>query len=79
MAKTKANHIDKQIGSKLEFHRKLRSKKREWLAKKIGVTFQQIRNYEIGRTKITASCLFVMSNLLKFDIANFFPNDKLEK
>lgn len=75
---TKANKIDQQIGAKIELHRKLRSKTRNWLGEKIKRSYQQVQNYETGNHRVAASCLYLIASVLKYPINNFFP-DKNEK
>lgn len=71
---SKPTEIDQKIGQKIEFHRKLRSKTRNWLASKLGVSYHQIQNYEVGRNRVSASSLYSIAESLKFPINNFFPN-----
>lgn len=75
---TKATKLDKEIGEKIELHRKLKRKTRHWLGDQIKRSYQQIQNYEIGKHRVAASCLYAISKALKTPIINFFPdkNDK---
>ncbi len=75
---TKATKLDKEIGKKIELHRKLKSKTRHWLGEKIARSYQQVQNYETGKHRVAASCLYAIANALKYPINNFFP-DKNEK
>jgi len=76
---TKATKLDQEIGEKIQIHRKLRNKPIDFLAKKLGRSYQQIQNYESGKHRIASSSLFVAAQALKFPIANFFPNGKVGK
>lgn len=73
---SKANKIDKEIGAKIELHRKLRSKTRNWLGEKIDRSYQQVQNYETGKHRVAASCLHLISKVLNYPISNFFPDKK---
>jgi transcriptional regulator with XRE-family HTH domain len=72
MAKT--SKIDKEIGAKIELHRKLRSKTRQELGDKIKRSYQQIQNYETGSNKVAASMLYLISKALKYPVDKFFPD-----
>lgn len=73
---TKATEIDKEIGAKIELHRKCRKKKSNWLAKKIDVSPAQVHYYESGENRISASRLYEISKILRFPISKFFPSKK---
>lgn len=75
---TKATKIDKEIGAKIELHRLIKHKSRHWLGDKIKKSYQQIQNYEIGKHRVAASCLYHIAKALKTPIDKFFP-DKGEK
>lgn len=70
---TKATKIDKEIGEKIELHRKLRRKTRIELGEKIKKSYQTIQNYEEGRYRVAASCLYAIAKALKTPIDKFFP------
>jgi len=74
--KNKASKTDRQIGTKIEIHRKLRNKSRHWLGEKVKKSYQQIQNYEIGKHKVAASCLYAIAKALKYPVDNFFPESK---
>ena len=69
----KANKIDKIIGENIEVQRKIAKKTRQHLGNKLGISYQQIQNYETGKHRVTASSLFEIANFLKVSILNFFP------
>jgi len=73
---SKATKTDKEIGAKIELHRKLRSKTRAELGEKIKKSYQTVQNYEEGRYRVAASCLYAISKALKYPIDRFFPSDK---
>ena len=70
----KATKLDQEIGEKIEIYRKIRRKSRHWLAEKLNLSYQQIQNYETGKHRVAASCLYVIANVLKTPINNFFPD-----
>lgn len=69
----KPTKLDKQIGEQVEVQRKIKRKNREWLAAKLGLSSQQIQNYEVGRQRIQASRLWQISKALCVEIKEFFP------
>ena len=70
---TKTKKIDKQIGEAIELQRKIAKKTRKNLAEKLGLSYQQIQNYESGKHRASASCLYLIANFFKVSINNFFP------
>ena len=75
---TKATRLDQEIGEKIELYRKINRKSRYWLADKLNLSYQQVQNYEIGRHRVAASCLYTIAKFLKTPINNFFPDKKSE-
>ena len=69
----KTKKIDKQIGEAIELQRKIAKKTRKNLAQKLGLSYQQIQNYETGKHRISASALYLIANFFKVSINNFFP------
>ena len=65
------NPIDVYIGQRIRVRRQLLGLSQEALAKKIGLTFQQVPKYERGMTRIGASRLWDMMQVLGVD-ANYF-------
>ncbi|WP_420801867.1 helix-turn-helix domain-containing protein [Sinorhizobium fredii] len=43
------------------------------LAKALGVTYQQVQKYENGRTRVSASRLQAIANVLEVPLTFFFP------
>jgi transcriptional regulator with XRE-family HTH domain len=70
---SKANKIDQEIGEKIELERKIKRKTRKWLAQRINRSYQQVQNYESGKHRVAASCLFLIASVLKVSIEKFFP------
>ena len=68
--------LDKEIGRRLRVARKLRGKSVVWLSKQIGVSYQQVLKYEKGKNRISASLLFVLSDILEIDPCRFYKGLK---
>lgn len=75
----KANKLDKEIGEQIQIYRKLKNKTQHWLAKKLELSYQQVQNYERGKHRVSASCLFKIATILKTPIINFFPVENAKK
>jgi transcriptional regulator with XRE-family HTH domain len=69
----------KEIGEKLKEFRKLKSLTQEQLAEKTGVTFQQIQQYENGKTRMNTDKLQAVALALSLPVAAFFGEGDLEK
>lgn len=70
---TKATKLDQVIGEKIRINRIIRKRSRLWLGEKLEISEQQIRYYEIGKHRVSASCLYSIANFLKTSINEFFP------
>ena len=68
--------IDVHVGSMIRAIRKERGISQETLAEALGVTFQQIQKYELGRNRISASKMFAASELLAVSPGAFFEGIK---
>jgi transcriptional regulator with XRE-family HTH domain len=64
--------IDDYIGRKLRIARIVRNLSQDELAKKVGITFQQIQKYEKGLNRISASRLYWFIKILGVDFDFFF-------
>ncbi len=74
--------VDVHVGRKLKQIRTLRRMSQTDVARKLGLSFQQIQKYEIGSNRIAASRLFELSKILDVPISFFFegfPSAKLEE
>jgi transcriptional regulator with XRE-family HTH domain len=60
------------IGKNIRLERKLARCSQSAVGKAIGVTFQQIQKYELGRNGITAARLFELATYLNVPITRFF-------
>ena len=64
--------VDQHVGLKFKKARVLRSLSQTDVAKKVGLSFQQIQKYETGANRISASKLFEFARLLNVPPAFFF-------
>jgi transcriptional regulator with XRE-family HTH domain len=58
------NELDLLLGQRVRARRIVLGLSREQLASKLGVTFQQVRKYEMGQNRIAASRLCQISSVL---------------
>ncbi len=74
MKKTKSKLlIDEYIGSRIREGRLSLNMSQEQLAQALGVSSQQIQNYEKGVNGVSAVCLFDISKLLNISLSSMFP------
>ena len=64
--------VDVHVGKKLKELRLLRGMTQTEVADGLGISFQQVQKYELGRNRISASKLFEASQILAVDPAVFF-------
>lgn len=69
-----ANPVDVYVGHRILIRRKLLALSQESLAKKLGLTFQQVQKYEKGSNRISASRLWDLSQILHVDVNYFFQD-----
>jgi transcriptional regulator with XRE-family HTH domain len=73
MKQRKSRHpTDVYVGSRLRMRRMMLSMSQEKLGEALGLTFQQVRKYEKGRTRVGASRLEHMPHLLQVPVLFFF-------
>ena len=72
MASKDPSNIDKHIDYKLKLRLVDFGMGQEALGEKVGLSFQQIQNYEKGANRISASRLFELTRILEVDIYYFF-------
>ncbi len=66
------NEVDYHIGQRLQLRRIMLGLSQSDLAKRCGVSFQQIQKYETAGNRIPASRLFDLSQALETSVAFFF-------
>ncbi len=68
------NPVDVYVGKRIALRRKLLNLSQDVLAKKLGITFQQVQKYEKGKNRISASRLWDYSQILGVEINYFFQD-----
>ena len=61
------------MGQKIREQRNLAGMTQTELAKKLGISFQQIQKYEIGANRVSASKLFEIAKCFNATVSSFFP------
>ena len=69
-----ANESDAHVGREVRRRRLEINMSQERLAEILGVTFQQVQQYEKGVNRIAASRLWDIAKALEHPVAKFFPN-----
>ena len=68
--------IDVYIGAHIRKHRLARDLGQQPLAKKLGVTKQQLQKYETGENRVTAARLYEICKTLNVRIGSMFERPK---
>ena len=67
------NHaIDRHLGSRVRFARIEKKISQTVLGERLGISFQQVQKYELGKDRISASQLMNIARILDRDISFFF-------
>lgn len=66
--------VDVHIGSRIRSRRMQVGKSQEWLAEKLGLTFQQVQKYEKGTNGVRGSRMQQIATALDVPPAYFFEN-----
>ena len=72
MAKTKVSSTDVAIGARMRSLRLAAELSQEELGQKLGISFQQVQKYELGRNRISASRLLEIANVLGVSTDYFY-------
>lgn len=72
-------NVDYVLGRKLKLIRKFRHLTLTELATQIGISMQQLKKYEDGINRISASKLLRISTVLKISILYFYEDDWLSQ
>lgn len=67
-----SDSLDIQIGQLIRAIRVAKGWSQEDLAKRVGLSFQQIQKYESGHSRILASKLFLFASVFGVDVSYFF-------
>jgi transcriptional regulator with XRE-family HTH domain len=69
------NHaVDRHLGARVRFARIEKRISQGALGEQIGISFQQVQKYELGKDRISASQLMNIARILEKDIAFFFED-----
>ena len=68
----KAHPVDVHVGTRVRQRRKALHVSQQELAKRLGLTFQQVQKYERGMNRISASKLFEISLVLQIPVSWLF-------
>lgn len=66
--------VDVAVGKKLKELRTMRRMSQTDVAKRLGLSFQQMQKYETGSNRISSSKLFEISQFLGVSVAEFFED-----
>ncbi len=66
--------FDQEVGKRLRHRRKTLSVTQQALARRLGITFQQIQKYEKGTNRVGASRLQAIASILGVPVAFFFED-----
>jgi len=66
------NPIDLHVGARIRLRRRMQNVSQEKLAGALGLTFQQVRKYEAGANRVSASKLYEIATALHSPISYFF-------
>jgi transcriptional regulator with XRE-family HTH domain len=70
------SEIDEYVGARIREGRLSLNLSQEQLARALGISFQQIQNYERGANGVSAVRLFDICRILNVSLASMFPRDR---
>ncbi len=70
------NPIDHIVAKRIRLIRLERGVSLEWLAQRIGISYQQVQKYEAAKNRVTASRLFLISQALGVPLDYFYYGAK---
>ena len=68
------NPVDIYVGKRMRQRREMQGLPQKELARRLGISFQQVQKYERGANRIGCSRLFDLSRVLDVDIGYFFED-----
>lgn len=68
------NPVDVHVGSRIRLRRTILGYSQQYLARKLGLTFQQVQKYEKGFNRVGASRLWDISKVLRVPMDFFFED-----
>ncbi len=72
IAKDGPHPVDVHVGSRVRLRRTLLGMNRTKLGETLGLTYHQVRNYELGVNRVSASTLWMLSKILDVPVSFFF-------
>lgn len=75
MLNKQPHEVDVFVGRNIRSRRAYYGLSQTELAKKLGITFQQLQKYESGANRVSASRLWHIAQELKMPVAEFFPKE----
>lgn len=72
--KRQAEPIDMHVGARIKLRRRSLRISQEKLAQGLGITFQQVRKYENGSSRVGASRLHNIASILGVQVGYFFDD-----
>ncbi len=69
--------IDLAVGARMRHFRLQKGYTQEELAKKLGVSFQQVQKYETAGNRISASRLYDVTQILGVSMVDFFRDENI--
>jgi transcriptional regulator with XRE-family HTH domain len=70
--KRAARPLDAEVGKLIRHHRKRAKMTMQYLASRLGITYQQVQKYETGVNRIAAGRLMEVAEILEVPLSNFF-------
>ena len=64
--------VDKHVGARVRKRRTQLHLSQAFVGEKIGVSFQQLQKYELGKNRISCGKLYYLAKLFDVDISYFF-------
>lgn len=68
------NPVDVHVGNRIRLRRTILGFSQQYLARKLGLTFQQVQKYEKGGNRVGASRLWDISKVLRVPMDFFFED-----
>ncbi len=82
--KYNASEFDTKLGHAISIQRRIRGLSQKDLARRLGITHQQVQKYESGDNRMTAATLYKIAEMfeisvdkLVYDATSKFMNDKI--
>ena len=70
----RSNDVDAHVGKRVRERRNALGMSQEKLGNALGISFQQIQQYEVGTDRVMASRLWDIAEALEVDVAYFFES-----